>query len=66
VEYAWLEQKKGFWRFFSKQMKKTKRQWDNLNLALEELQGEGWDIAALYYADLDPKFRAYGLFRYVH
>ena len=66
MEYALLEKKNGFWRFSAKNNYGWNRQWKKLNFALIELQEEGWDIAALYYAEFQPKFRAYGLRRRFH
>ena len=66
VEYAWLERDKGFWCLYSEKLKEERRKWDTEGLALKELQEEGWNIAALYLAERQKRFRAYGLNRLVH
>ena len=66
VQYAWLENDKGYWCLFSEKLKKENRKWSNEDLALKELQEEGWIVAVLYLMKHRKKFRAYGLSRLVH
>ena len=66
MQYAWLERDRGLWRLFSKMIKEEKRRWDNEDLALKELQEEGWSVSALYLLKHESRFHAYGLNRRVH
>ena len=66
MQYAWLECNKGFWCLFSEKLKEERRKWEDEDLALKELQEEGWRIAALYSIEHQQRFRAYGLNRSIH
>ena len=66
MQYAWLECDKGFWCLFSEKLREEQRRWEDEDLALKELQEEGWRIAALYLTERRTRFRAYGLNRSIH
>ena len=66
MQYAWLECDKGLWCLFSEKLKEEERKWEDEDLALKELQEEGWRVAALYLTEHQRRFRAYGLNRPIH
>jgi hypothetical protein len=66
VQYAWLEQNEGFWRFFIDNTKQEVRRWEDEDIALKELLNEGWIITGPYTAEHDLCARGYGLNRNIH
>lgn len=67
MQYAWLGRDEDFWHFYSECAKEEERKWEDQQLAIYELEKEGWNITTLYYEE-GPKqeFYAYGLVRLIH
>jgi len=67
VEYAWLGKDEGYWCFYSESSEGNKRQWQDREHAINELEKEGWSITTAYYEKgPEQQFCAYGMVRILH